>query len=91
MVRQSVQVLADDKQSGEQIPPLEPGDRLTRDEFERRYAAMPRGIKAELLDGLVHMPSPTRFRRHGRPHSHLITWLGDFRKSSYYVRMGMLR
>jgi hypothetical protein len=23
------------------IPPLEPGDRLTRDEFERRYEAMP--------------------------------------------------
>ena len=23
------------------IPPLEPGDRLTRAEFERRYVAMP--------------------------------------------------
>jgi hypothetical protein len=49
MVREPVQVPADDKQSVEQIPPLEPGDRLTRDEFERRYEVMPRGIKAELL------------------------------------------
>ena len=68
MVRQPAHVRADDKPSGEPILPLEPGDRLTRDEFERRYAAMPQGIKAELLEGLVHMPSPTRFRRHGRPH-----------------------
>ena len=51
MVRQPLHARADDKRSGEQIPLLEPGDRLTRDEFERRYAAMPRGIKAELLEG----------------------------------------
>ena len=25
------------------VPPLEPGDHLTRDEFERRYEAMPNG------------------------------------------------
>jgi hypothetical protein len=53
MVRQPVHVRTDDKQSGEPIPPLEPGDRLSRDEFERRYEAMPRGIKAELLEGVV--------------------------------------
>jgi Uma2 family endonuclease len=88
MVRQPVHVPADDKQSGEQIPPLEPGDRLTRDEFERRYEAMPRGIKAELLEGLVHMPSPTRFRRHGRPHSHLITWLGYYESGTPGVETG---
>ena len=65
MVRQPLHVRANDKQPGEQSPPLEPGDRLTRDEFERRYEAMPWGIKAELLEGVVHIPSPTRFRRHG--------------------------
>ncbi|MCI0525278.1 MAG: hypothetical protein L0Y75_08465, partial [Acidobacteria bacterium] len=37
------------------IPPLEPGDRLTRDEFERRYAAMPDLKKAELIEGIVYM------------------------------------
>jgi hypothetical protein len=31
------------------IPPLEPGDHLSRDEFERRYHAMPGLKKVELL------------------------------------------
>jgi Uma2 family endonuclease len=57
------------------LPPLEPGDRLSRAEFERRYDAMPRGRKAELLEGVVYLPSPVRVRRHGRPHAHLLAWL----------------
>jgi hypothetical protein len=60
------------------IPPLEPGDRLTRDEFERRYAAMPVLKKAELIEGVVYMPSPVRVRRHGGPHAKIITWLGHY-------------
>jgi Uma2 family endonuclease len=60
------------------IPPLEPGDRLTRDEFERRYAAMPALKKAELIEGVVYMPSPVRVRRHGGPHAKIITWLGNY-------------
>jgi hypothetical protein len=35
------------------LPPLESGDRLTRAEFERRYAAMPHVKKAELIDGSI--------------------------------------
>jgi Uma2 family endonuclease len=88
MGRRHLHVPADDKQSVEQIPPLEPGDRLTRDEFERRYEAMPQEIKAELLEGVVHMPSPTRFRRHGRPHLHLITWLGHYESGTPGVEAG---
>jgi Uma2 family endonuclease len=57
------------------IPPLEPGDRLTRDEFERRYEAMPALKKAELIEGVVYMPSPVRVRRHGGPHAKIIGWL----------------
>ena len=39
-------------------PPLRDGDRLTREEFLRRWEGMP-GVKwAELIDGVVHMPSP---------------------------------
>ncbi len=34
-------------------PPLQSGDRLTRVEFERRYAAM-HDRKAELIDGVVY-------------------------------------
>src|SRR5437763_1331075 len=60
------------------ILPLEPGDRLTRDEFERRYNAMPNLKKAELIEGVVYMPSPVRLRRHGWPHFRLITWLGAY-------------
>jgi hypothetical protein len=58
--------------------PLEPGDRLTREEFERRYDAMPHLKKAELIEGIVYMPSPARLHRHGRPHFRLITWLGVY-------------
>jgi hypothetical protein len=57
------------------IPPLEQGDRLTRPEFERRYQAMPHVKKAELLEGVVYMPSPVRATKHGIPHAHFIGWL----------------
>ncbi|MBI4769202.1 MAG: Uma2 family endonuclease [Chloroflexi bacterium] len=59
-------------------PLLEPGDRLTRTEFERRYDAMPNLKKAELIEGVVYMPSPARYRSHGKPHVHIITWLGHY-------------
>src|SRR5580692_489598 len=54
-------------------PPLENGDRLTRAEFERRYDAMPRLKKAELIEGEVYMPSPVRHGQHSYPHSLLGT------------------
>lgn len=60
-------------------PPLENGDRLTRDEFEVRYAAMPELKKAELIDGVVYLASSVRVNQHGVPHSDLITWLGTYR------------
>jgi hypothetical protein len=65
-----------------QIPPLEPGDRLSRAEFERRYEAMPDLNKAELIEGVVYIPSPVRYRRHGRPHAHLIMWLGVYESAT---------
>src|SRR5438128_11112923 len=58
-----------------EIPPLEPGDHLEWDEFERRYDAMPDLKKAELIEGVVYMPSPVRLRRHAVPHADLISWL----------------
>ncbi len=61
-----------------EVPPLENGDRLTRTEFERRYVAMPEVRKAELIEGIVYMPSPVRLRLHARPHSHMNTWLGTY-------------
>lgn len=75
-------------QSGGEIPPLEPGDRLTRDEFERRYEAMPHLKKAELIEGVVYMPSPVRVYRHGNPQGHLITWLGTYSAGTPGVDIG---
>ena len=60
------------------VPPLENGDVLTRAEFERRYEAMPHLKKAELIEGVVYVPSPARHSFHGRPHIYLTNWLGHY-------------
>ncbi len=62
----------------ESVPPLKHGDRLTRDEFERRYEAMPHLKKAERIEGVVYMPSPVRIDIHGRPHAQIMAWLGAY-------------
>ncbi|MCZ6679466.1 MAG: Uma2 family endonuclease [Candidatus Poribacteria bacterium] len=59
-------------------PPLKHGARLTQKEFERRYDAMPDLKKAELIEGVVYMPSPARMDIHSRPHAYIITWLGTY-------------
>lgn len=64
--------------SGTKPLPLESGDRLTRREFERRYDAMPNLKKAELIEGVVYMPSPVRTKNHGIPHGHIILWIGTY-------------
>lgn len=56
------------------VPRLCAGDRLSRDEFERRYAAMPECKKAELIEGVVYMPSPVS-PRHAGPHFVTSGWL----------------
>jgi Uma2 family endonuclease len=74
-------------QNGE-IPPLESGDRLTRAEFMRRYDAMPALKKAELIEGVVYVPSPVRQKHHGAPHSHLVGWLVTYRAGTLGVETG---
>lgn len=64
--------------SPQSIPILENGDRLSREEFERRYQAMSSSIKAELIAGIVYMASPVRARSHGQPHSMIMLWLGMY-------------
>ena len=61
-----------------EIPPLTSGDRLTRREFERRYAGMPEDFKAELIEGVVYVASPVRYASHGAPHTQITTWLGVY-------------
>ena len=57
---------------------LEAGDNLTREEFHRRYSARPDIKKAELIDGVVYVPSPVRHDWHGKPHFVVISWLGAY-------------
>jgi len=64
---------------------LQNGDRLSRDEFERRYSQMPNVKKAELVEGTVYMPSPTHADSHGRPHSILAGWLLFYEAHTDYV------
>jgi Uma2 family endonuclease len=61
-----------------EIPLLENGDRLTRKEFERRYHAMPWLKKAELIEGVVFMPSPLHFEQHAEPHARIMGWLAAY-------------
>jgi Uma2 family endonuclease len=70
------------------VPALENGDRLTRAEFERRYEAMPHLKKAELIEGVVYVPSPVRHRQHGSPHAQLIGWLVQYAASTPGVEVG---
>ena len=69
------------------LPPLESGDRLTRNEFERRYNAMPHIKKAELIEGVVYMPSPVRFKSHGQPHAHIMGWLVTYCAATLGVQL----
>lgn len=69
-------------------PVLANGDRLTRDEFERRYEAMPHVKKAELIEGTVYMPSPVHASAHSEPHAHITTWLGVYAAATPHVSVG---
>ena len=60
------------------VPPLVAGQRLDQPTFHARYEAMPPGTQAELIDGVVFMPSPEG-PRHARAQVPGIVWL------SYYA------
>jgi hypothetical protein len=70
------------------VPPLQNGDTLTAEEFERRFDAMPGLKKAELIDGVVYMPPPVSDEDHGVPHFDLIAWLGMYRLATPGVAGG---
>jgi Uma2 family endonuclease len=56
---------------------LEPGDFLSRDEFLRRWEAMPHLKRAELIQGVVYMPSPLSLA-HGSMDNRVATWVGTY-------------
>lgn len=68
--------------------PLQPGDHMDAEEFHRRYLAMPELKKAELIDGVVYMPSPVRVGNHASPQADFVTWLGVYRAFTPGVQAG---
>jgi Uma2 family endonuclease len=56
------------------VPPLEPGDHLDQKTFHERYEAMPAHVRAELIGGIVFMPSPLK-RTHSLVHVQVVHWL----------------
>jgi Uma2 family endonuclease len=70
------------------VPPLESGDRLTREEFHRRYCEWPDIRKAELINGVVYVASPVRYELHDEPHTIVVMWLGVYAAMTPGVRAG---
>src|SRR5215472_9032540 len=57
---------------------LESGDRLSRAEFHRRYELRTDLKRAELVQGVVYVPSPMRFSVHDRPQRDIDYWLTTY-------------
>lgn len=70
------------------VPPLVNGDRLSRDEFERRYDAAPPGVRAELIEGVVYVASPVSETYHGGPHIDVAGWLVVYRAATPHLLAG---
>ena len=85
-VRTGVAAMAPEPSAGR--VPFCPGDRLSRAEFERRYEGHPEIKKAELIEGVVHMPTPVPFEEHALPHGSIITWLGTYQAATPGVLLG---
>ncbi len=67
------------------VPPLADGQRLSQAEFHRRYEAMPTRTRAELVGGVVYMPSPMS-ADHGESTPDISLWLGLYRRRTPGVR-----
>jgi Uma2 family endonuclease len=67
------------------VPPLAGGQRLSQAEFHRRYEAMPPQTRAELVGGMVYMPSPMS-ADHGESTPDISLWLGLYRRRTPGVR-----
>ncbi len=61
------------------LPPLEAGDHLDQPTFHARYLAMPPGMRAELVGGIVYMSSAVG-RAHDIHHRSPIYWLAHYNR-----------
>lgn len=73
----------------EGVMPLESGDRLTREQFHRRYCANPQIRRADLVLGIVYVPSPTRYDKHDAPATSVAGWLYTYTLLHPTVRRGL--
>jgi Uma2 family endonuclease len=62
------------------------GQRLDQPTFHALYEAMPPGTRAELIDGVVYMPSPLGLA-HGIAHVPVIMWLGQYAENTPGVQV----
>jgi Uma2 family endonuclease len=69
------------------LPPLVAGEHLDQPTFHERYEAMPDGTWAELVGGVVYMPSPLRLE-HGGYDDVVAYWTGHYRRFTKGLRGG---
>jgi Uma2 family endonuclease len=69
------------------ISPLIAGQRLTQAVFHERYEAMPPGVRAELIGGVVFMSSPVG-KRHYITTANAVGWLWTYRKRTPGIELG---
>ena len=62
------------------------GQRLDQPTFHALYEAMPPGTRAELIDGVVYMPSPVGLA-HGRAQVPVIVWLDYYAEKTPGVQV----
>lgn len=74
-----------DRSEAQLVPPLVAGQRLDQPTFHERYEAMPPGTWAELVDGVVYMPSPVR-SEHGGFDDVVSYWLVSYRRRTPVIR-----
>jgi len=63
------------------LTPLVEGQRLDQATFHERYEQMPPGTRAELINGVVHMPSPVG-PEHGRATVPALVWLSYYQENT---------
>lgn len=76
-----------DRPGPQVLPPLVAGQRLDQPTFHDRYAAMPEGVRAELVGGVVYMPSPLSYEHSDM--DHLVSfWLVSYRRATPRLASG---
>jgi len=63
------------------LPGLITGERLTVEEFLRRWEELPELKNAELIDGVVYVPSPVSLE-HGNLDTRIIWWLSHYAQAT---------